>query len=166
MILRIGTLENYTSHEAPGGLGCLHLCGVGGAPLQRNLQHAIAEAHKQRPVAVQNLQAQDWLVHAWWEELHLLEVTSLQALIGRGQSLQNRTVFCIHIRGEKKTVNHFLDKIQLSIRTLQNTEIEDEPATEIPKLMKIMDFDLREVRLLLKSILDTNTLYLISNQIT
>ena len=69
------------------------LRGVGGAPLQRNLQHAIAEAHKQRPVTVQNLQAQDWLVHALGEELHLLQVASLQALIGRGQSLQNGTVF-------------------------------------------------------------------------
>lgn len=37
---------------------------------------------------MENLQAQDWLADASGLQLHLLQVTALQALIGGGQSLQ------------------------------------------------------------------------------
>lgn len=60
---------------------------VGGASLQWDLQDSVVEPNKERPVAVQDLQAQDWFSHTWWEELHLLQVTTLEVLIGRSQCL-------------------------------------------------------------------------------
>lgn len=71
----------------------LRLGLVGGAPLQRDLQHAVVKPDEERPVAVQDLQTQDGLAHAWREELQLLQVTTLQVLIGRGQRLQDGAVF-------------------------------------------------------------------------
>lgn len=71
----------------------LRLGLVGGAPLQRDLQHAVVQTHEERPVAVQDLQAQDRLPHTRREELQLLQVTTLQVLIGRGQRLQDGAVF-------------------------------------------------------------------------
>lgn len=50
---------------------------VGGTSLQRDLQDSIVESNEEGPVTVQDLQAQDWFPHPWWEELHLLQVTTL-----------------------------------------------------------------------------------------
>lgn len=74
--------------------GDSRLSAVCGASFQGDLQHPVAEAHKERAVAVQDLQAQDWLARARWEELHLLQVAALQVLVGRGQRLQNAAVLC------------------------------------------------------------------------
>lgn len=67
-------------------------CFVGGAPLQWDLQDSVVEPDKERPVAVQDLQAQDWLPYPRWEELHLLQVTALQVLVGRSQRLQDGAI--------------------------------------------------------------------------
>lgn len=50
---------------------------VGGAPLQWDLQDSVVEPNKERPVAVQDLQAEDWFTHPQWEKLHLLQVAAL-----------------------------------------------------------------------------------------
>ena len=70
----------------------LRLGSVGGASLQRDLQDSVVEPHEQRPVAVQDLQAQDWFSYPRREELHLLQVAALQVLVGRSQRLQDGAV--------------------------------------------------------------------------
>ncbi len=62
------------------------------ASLQRDLQHSAGKPHEKRPIAVQNLQAQNGLLHVFWENLHLLQVTPTQTLISCGQGLDDGAV--------------------------------------------------------------------------
>lgn len=66
---------------------------VGGTSLERDLQDSVFEANEERPVAVQDLKAQDWLLDTGPMELHLFQVTTLQVFVGRGQSLQDGAIF-------------------------------------------------------------------------
>lgn len=68
-------------------------CFVAGTSCQWDLLHSVIQAHKKSPVAMENLKAQDWLSYTGREELHLLQVTTLQGLVCGCQSLKNSSVF-------------------------------------------------------------------------
>lgn len=93
-----GSDKQFWTNILPRNAADLRFSLVGGASLQRDLQDAVVQPDEERPVAVQDLQTQDGLAHTRREELQLLQVTTLQVLIGRGQRLQDGAIFWLDER--------------------------------------------------------------------
>lgn len=67
----------------------LPLAAVGGAPLQRDPQDAVAQPHEERSRAVQDAQAAQGLVAPGRQHVQLLQITASEAEVRGGQRLQD-----------------------------------------------------------------------------
>lgn len=65
------------------------LAAVGGAPLQRDAQHTVAQPHEERAGAVHDAQAAQWLPAPGGQHVQLLQVATAEAAARRGQCLQD-----------------------------------------------------------------------------
>lgn len=74
-------------------LGPLPLAAVGGAPLQRDPQHAVAQPHEERARAVQDAQAAQGLAARGRQHMQLLQVAAAEAAASGGQRLQDGARF-------------------------------------------------------------------------
>lgn len=67
----------------------LPLAAVGGAPLQGDPQHAVAQPHEERPCAVQDAQAAQGLAAPRGKDVQLFQVAATEAAARGGQGLQD-----------------------------------------------------------------------------
>lgn len=67
----------------------LPLAAVGGAALQRDPQHAVAQPHEERARAVQDAQAAQGFAAPGGQHVQLLQVAAAEAAARRGQCLQD-----------------------------------------------------------------------------
>lgn len=98
----VGQVGFYCTYTKQKNVRNSHLSLVVGASLQRDLQNSVVESYEQWPITLKDLQAQDWLLHPSGEELDLLQVTPLKALIGGRKSLQDGAVLWLEERGGRR----------------------------------------------------------------
>lgn len=67
----------------------LPLVAVGGASLQRDAQHPVAQPHKERAGAVQDSHAEQWLAVPGGQHVQLFQVAAAEAAACGGQCLQD-----------------------------------------------------------------------------
>lgn len=72
----------------------LPLAAVGGAPLQRDPQHAVAQPHEERAGAVQDAEAAQGLAAPGGQDVQLLQIAAAEAAARRGQRLQDGARLC------------------------------------------------------------------------